>query len=201
MLTWMAVALSADLQHAMSMPCCLDGNDLAIWRGASGQAFVWGDRCPHRGMRLSQGFVRGEKLSCIYHGWQYGSDGGCVSIPAHPDLVPPKSICAKTYQCVEANGLIWTTLIETTDAPPPVHLSTPVRTLHVDSAIGDVAAYFGSPDATLIHLDNPRLITLALHPVNGTSTAIHALTGDPDGRKEVSRWLEIQRANVERAAA
>jgi hypothetical protein len=80
-------------------------------------------------------------------------------------------------------------------------LSTPVRTLHVDSAIGDVAAYFGSPDATLIHLDNPRLITLALHPVNGTSTAIHALTGDPDGRKEVSRWLEIQRANVERAAA
>ena len=41
-------------------------------------------------MRLSHGFVRSEKLACIFHGWQYDGAGSCVGIPAHPDLAPPK---------------------------------------------------------------------------------------------------------------
>jgi phenylpropionate dioxygenase-like ring-hydroxylating dioxygenase large terminal subunit len=182
------------------MPCRLEGNDLAIWRGASGQPHVWGDRCPHRGMRLSQGFVRGEALSCVYHGWQYGSDGGCVSIPAHPKLVPPKSICAKTYQCSEAEGLIWATLTETTDALPPLQSQTPVRTLYVDKSVAAVAHHFGSPGATLINVNNPLSATLALQCVDDGCTAVHALTSDMQDRKDVSRWLEMQRADIERAA-
>ena len=198
-LTWVAIALSADLQRGMAMPCRLEGNDLAIWRSTSGQAYVWGDRCPHRGMRLSQGFVRGEALSCIYHGWQYGTDGGCVAIPAHPNLVPPKSICATTYQCAELDGLIWTTLTETNDAPPPVQSQSPVRTLHIDKAVSNVANHFGSPGATLIDVDGPRPVTLALQPVDDASTAVHALTSDVRDRKDVSCWLEMQRTDIERA--
>ena len=45
---------------------------------------VWEDRCPHRGMRLSMGFVRSDRIACLYHGWQYGTDGHCLYIPAHP---------------------------------------------------------------------------------------------------------------------
>jgi nitrite reductase/ring-hydroxylating ferredoxin subunit len=185
----------------MAMPCSLEGNDLAIWRSASGQANVWGDRCPHRGMRLSQGFVRGEALSCIYHGWQYGSDGGCVSIPAHPNVVPPKSICATTFQCAEADGLIWTTLAETIDVLPSAQSKIPVRTLHINKPVNTVSNHFGSPDVALINLDGPRPVTLALQPVNDASTAIHALTSNMQDRKHVSRWLEMQRADIERAAA
>ena len=199
--TWAAVALSDDLPLGMAMPCRLEGRDLAVWRSASGQAFVWGDRCPHRGMRLSQGFVRGEALSCIYHGWRYGHDGGCVYIPAHPDLVPPKSICATTYKCGEADGLIWAALEETTETIPPVPTGIPVRSMQVDAAISQVALHFGAPGETLITLQNQHPVTIALQPVDDTCTAMHISTTERHHRKAVSRWLEQQRAEIESAAA
>jgi len=152
-------------------------------------------------MRLSQGFVRGDVLSCIYHGWQYGTDGGCVAIPAHPNLVPPKSICATTYQCAESDGLIWTTLTETPNALPAVQLQIPVRTLHINRDANTVAKHFGSSRATLLHLDSPCPIELALQAVDDASTAVHALTSNVQDRKDVSRWLELQRADIEGVAA
>ena len=202
LLTWFAVALNEDVKHGMAIPCSLAGSDLVIWRSALGKVSVWADRCPHRGMRLSQGFVRGETLSCIYHGWQYGSEGGCVSIPAHPNLLPPKSICATTYQCAEANGVIWTTLTKTTKALPLLReKQIPVRTIHVDGAMNIVANHFGSPGETVIKLNSPYTIQIALQPISDTWTALHALTSNLKDRKGVSGWLEMQRADLERSQA
>ena len=82
-MAWTAVCIAADLPAKVVMPSVCDGTDIAVWRSASGQLAAWADRCPHRGMRLSHGFVRGEALNCIYHGWTYGADGGCTRIPAH----------------------------------------------------------------------------------------------------------------------
>ena len=62
------------------------GPEVAIWRDGSGAVHVWQDRCPHRGMRLSFGFVRGDELSCLYHGWRYGADG---AVPLHPRASRP----------------------------------------------------------------------------------------------------------------
>lgn len=107
---WIPVALSPDLPEAGVMRAVIDGTqplDLVVWRSRSGQVSAFDNRCPHRGMRLSFGFVRGERLSCIYHGWQYGEDGGCRHIPAHPDMTPPASICANTYACRDHDGVIW----------------------------------------------------------------------------------------------
>ena len=183
------------------MPCTLDGTDLALWRSAAGDVHVWGDRCPHRGMRLSQGFVRGEALSCIYHGWQYGRDGSCVSIPAHPDLVPPKTICATTFQCAESDGLIWATLKGITDAPPSVPHGSAVRSLHIEASLSAVAHHFGTSGNPVISLDDPSPATLALHPVSRDSTAVHAVAGQDADRASVANWLEAQRAVIELAVA
>ena len=90
--SWTPVALSADIPPATVAPGLFGDHDLALWRSASGRIAAWFDRCPHRGMRLSHGFVRGEALSCIYHGWSYGASGGCRHIPAHPNLEPPEAI-------------------------------------------------------------------------------------------------------------
>lgn len=43
---------------------------------------VFHDVCPHRFARLSDGRVVGSNIECPYHGWQFGSDGGCAFIPA-----------------------------------------------------------------------------------------------------------------------
>lgn len=107
---WIPVALSVDLPEAGVMRAviaCAQPLDLVVWRSRSGQVSAFDNRCPHRGMRLSFGFVRGERLSCIYHGWQYGEDGGCRHIPAHPDMTPPTSICANTYACQDHDGVVW----------------------------------------------------------------------------------------------
>jgi phenylpropionate dioxygenase-like ring-hydroxylating dioxygenase large terminal subunit len=87
--TWTATGLAHDLPKSVVMAGRFQDTELAIWRSATGKLSAWVDRCPHRGMRLSHGFVRGETLSCIYHGWVYGTDGGCKHIPAHPALTPP----------------------------------------------------------------------------------------------------------------
>lgn len=107
---WIPVALSVDLPEAGVMRAVIDGTqllDLVVWRSRSGQVSAFDNRCPHRGMRLSFGFVRGERLSCIYHGWQYGEDGACRHIPAHPEMTPPTSICANIYACRDHDGVVW----------------------------------------------------------------------------------------------
>ncbi len=183
------------------MPGCVNGSELAIWRSVSGQVHAWGDRCPHRGMRLSHGFVRGEALSCIYHGWQYDADGACAYIPAHPNLDPPKSICAKTYRCKEADGVIWVSMTDTDDEPVTVPASAPVRSLQIEASMARVAAHFGDPGATLVQVGDTPSIVLLLQNTRENVCTVHALTHSQEDRLDVSRWLEAQRIQIEEVEA
>lgn len=134
---WTGVALDHQIQPASSNPVVLNGQALAVWRGEDGPVRVWEDRCPHRGMRLSFGFVRGNTLRCIYHGWAYGTDGQCTEIPAHPALAPPKTICANSYPAETRYGIVWTTLGDGASGPPdlgPVEGWEGVRSLFVEAS-------------------------------------------------------------------
>jgi phenylpropionate dioxygenase-like ring-hydroxylating dioxygenase large terminal subunit len=200
-LGWIAVGLSADLLPSMAMPGRVLGTDLAIWRAASGQLHIWGDRCPHRGMRLSHGFVRGETLSCIYHGWQYAADGGCSHIPAHPALIPPKSICATTYACAEQDGVIWVTLQPVLQLPPSFPGQIAIRSMAVHTSAATVAAHFDSGDTSVLQVGPANSITLLLQPVDADRCMIHALSDRTADRKAVSRWLDGQRQGLEMVPA
>lgn len=114
---WVPIAVSADIQDGTVIPARLPTGPIAVWRSASGQLFANGDRCPHRGMRLSHGFVRGETLSCIYHGWRFGTDGACQKIPAHPAVAPPKTINCGPLPVSEAYGVVWGASVEPVSAP------------------------------------------------------------------------------------
>lgn len=132
---WVPVALSADLPNSGVMRALIDGKqplDLVVWRSTSGQVSAFDNRCPHRGMRLSFGFVRGERLSCIYHGWQYGEDGTCRHIPAHPDMTPPTSICANSYLCQDHDGVVWVSREEEDALDLPVFAGQHLRSLSVE---------------------------------------------------------------------
>jgi nitrite reductase/ring-hydroxylating ferredoxin subunit len=107
---WHAVSGISDLPEGGARAVTLLGEDIAIWRGENGSAQAWRNQCPHRGMRLSFGQVRGDRLSCRYHGWQYDEAGQCKFMPAHRSMTPPATICVPSYGCREANGLIWVKL-------------------------------------------------------------------------------------------
>ena len=91
---WIPIALQKDVPPETTRAVILSGEERVVWRAADGAVQIWEDRCPHRGMRLSLGFVRGNALNCLYHGWEYSAAGPCVRIPAHPDLAVPPTIRA-----------------------------------------------------------------------------------------------------------
>ncbi|MFT3691095.1 Rieske 2Fe-2S domain-containing protein [Paenirhodobacter sp.] len=178
---WTPLALSRDLPPGTVAPAHMAGQDLALWRSASGRLSVWSDRCPHRGMRLSQGFVRGEALSCIYHGWRYAEGGQCIRIPAHPDLTPPAAIRVPTFAGVEQDGVIWGAE-GTPDTPPPAFAGfTGFRSLQVAAEL-PACQRLTLAGVDLIVLAQPGGMVHVLAPIGA---------GDPD---RLSAALEIERS-------
>ncbi|WP_227269723.1 Rieske 2Fe-2S domain-containing protein [Roseobacter weihaiensis] len=198
---WIAVGLSVDVPAGTVVPRRVNDTDMAIWCSAAGKLHAWGDRCPHRGMRLSHGFVRGETLSCIYHGWQYGMDGTCSYIPAHPQLEPPKTICARSYACNEQDQMIWVALAPTQAKTPDAEGRRPVRSLEITLPVAKVAEGLGHPMSSLMVLGGVYDLAVALQPSTQHSCVLHAFAGADQERKQVSRHLEKMRAELESADA
>ena len=189
---WTPVALSRDVPAGVTRAVLLDGRELVIWRGDGG-AHVWEDRCSHRGMRLSLGFVRDNSLNCLYHGWQYGAASSCIRIPAHPDLTVPPTIKANAYEAAEAGGLIWVRLAGT-DALPPLPVDpTPVLSLAIEVEGLD------SP-SPVIPFEGAQL-HLRWHRVGLGRIMVHAVL---DGAADVARaaaLLRDMRNDMEQGAA
>lgn len=115
---WHPVAEAAQLDHTPVLAARLLGEDLVLWRDGE-RCHAWQDLCIHRGARLSGGRVAGGCLICPYHGWEYGADGRCVRIPAHPEQAPPAKARAKAYQVRERYGLLWACLGQPAHDIPP----------------------------------------------------------------------------------
>ena len=218
---WYPVAVADGLERATSTGTRLFGEEIVVWRDLEGDSHVWEDRCPHRGMRLSFGFVRGSQIACLYHGWHFDTEGQCRYIPAHPDLTPPQTIKVWRYQSAERFGLIWTTGRE--DAPPgplPADRAvTPVRSIHIDAAPATVLERLNSADvpaftgegATVATEIVPWLMSLktvgdellvGVQPLSDGETALHMAIAGADGyrgagQKHFSAWAEDFRRQVE----
>ena len=78
---WYVACQSSDLTDK---PLARDvlGVPLVLFRDGAGNAAALLDRCPHRNVPLSLGrVVRGGRLECAYHGWQFEGSGRCAHIP------------------------------------------------------------------------------------------------------------------------
>src|SRR5436853_2867738 len=84
---WQPVRLSRDLEIGQAVPIRVMSEDFTLYRGASGTPYLLDFRCAHRGTQLNTGWVEGEYLRCMFHGWMYDGHGQCVEQPAeHPDF-------------------------------------------------------------------------------------------------------------------
>jgi nitrite reductase/ring-hydroxylating ferredoxin subunit len=224
---WHPVGLSHSVEAASSAGTRLLDRELVVWRDNSGVAHVWEDRCPHRGMKLSFGFVRGDHIACLYHGWQYNSGGHCQYIPAHPALDVPKTIKVPVYPVHERNGMVWTTLSENPPAvPEDDEPAVPLRSLYLgcgfEAAIAALAACRLVPFATDIQADTTvsrvsdtlfaiscaqdRLL-VGVQAISNTRTALHlSISGSAEryqgaGQNHFNDWaLQVRHAVEMRAA-
>ena len=81
-------------------------NRVGLYRGDSGRAFLVGARCAHRRTVLHTGWVQGEEVRCIYHGWKFSGAGQCTEAPAEGAETAAK-IRIKAYPVREYCGLVF----------------------------------------------------------------------------------------------
>lgn len=85
----------------------------------AGKVRCFPDLCAHRGTALSLGSVEDDQLRCAYHGWIYGAEGVCTSIPARFGASIPRRARLHPFLVEERDGVIWVCLVEDPQFPIP----------------------------------------------------------------------------------
>ncbi len=86
------------------------GVPILLLRRADGALGAYLNVCRHRGARIVDGCGRAAKsLSCPYHGWTYGIDGGLVARPDEPAFATAERAThgLRPLPVVEQHGMIW----------------------------------------------------------------------------------------------
>ena len=83
------------------------GEPILLYRTEDGRPVALADRCVHRRFPLSEKPSRldGDRVVCGYHGFTYGTDGVCVSVPAQRRI--PRTARLATYPVVEQDSFVW----------------------------------------------------------------------------------------------
>jgi len=210
---WIPVALSADIEAGTSAGTLVNGEERVVWRDDKGAIHVWEDRCPHRGMRMSFGFVRGDHIACLYHGWRYDAGGQCRYIPAHPDLEVPQTIKVPTFAATERAGIVWMApeAADAADLSTLPETAEPVRSLFLDlpaeTAIAAVASTLpegytvgATTEATVTLYGNSTTVLIAVQPRDAERSALHmTVTGDISmaTRRSLALWAADLRNRLE----
>jgi phenylpropionate dioxygenase-like ring-hydroxylating dioxygenase large terminal subunit len=78
--------------------------ELVLFRQADGTLAALSNRCPHRQAQLSCGKVRGDKIHCPYHGWNYDADGN-----GYTPKNSVKKLHTLSFKVQEYLGIVWVT--------------------------------------------------------------------------------------------
>jgi 5,5'-dehydrodivanillate O-demethylase oxygenase subunit len=114
---WQPVCRSADLAKGHAVPIRIMSEDFTLYRGESGQPYMVASRCAHRGAQLSTGWVEGDCIRCMYHGWKYEGSGRCVEQPGEEEGFAAK-IKIRSCPAQEYLGLVFVYFGE--GDPPPL---------------------------------------------------------------------------------
>ena len=112
---WQPIHRAENLGPGEAKPIEIMGERFTLYRGETGTPHVVGFRCPHRGTQLSTGWVEGDCIRCVYHGWLFDGAGQCTEQPAEDKSFAQK-IRIPSYPAREYLGLIFAYLGE--GAPP-----------------------------------------------------------------------------------
>ena len=92
------VARLADVRPGEMLYVNIDGLPIAL-ANVDGTIHAFGDSCRHEGGSLSSGVLRGDIVTCPWHGWAY-------SVRTGKTLVPPVGLRVPTYPVVIDGDMI-----------------------------------------------------------------------------------------------
>ena len=120
---WVAVFRGQDIAAGEAKPLRIMSEDFAIYRGDGGEVHIVDAHCPHRFALMHLGWVEGDAIRCVYHGWKFDCAGQCVEQPAEEEgfarKVKIRSVPAREYV-----GLVYAYFGE---GEPPAFPPYPVR--------------------------------------------------------------------------
>ncbi len=94
------------------------GEDLILYRDASGTLGLIEPGCPHRKASMAYGIPEKDGLRCCYHGWLFNEKGECVDQPSEPEGSRFKDkVKMLAYPVQELGGVVFAYL---GPAPAPV---------------------------------------------------------------------------------
>ena len=80
---WRDVGGLDDIPRQGARVVATSGGDIAVFRTVDDAVFALMDHCPHKGGKLSQGIVHGNRVTCPLHNWVIGLADGQAQEPDH----------------------------------------------------------------------------------------------------------------------
>jgi phenylpropionate dioxygenase-like ring-hydroxylating dioxygenase large terminal subunit len=107
---WFVVDMAAELGAGDVKALRHWGQEWVLFRTEEGVPVMMGAFCPHLGAHLGHGgCVKGEKIRCPFHAWEFDQEGACVAIP-YAEKIPAQAAKAGALLVLpvrEVNGLIF----------------------------------------------------------------------------------------------
>ena len=117
---WHPIHRAEELRAGQAKPIEIMSERFTLYRGKTGMPHVVDFRCPHRGTQLSAGWIEGDSIRCMYHGWLFNQSGQCTDQPAEEKSFAGK-IRIRSYPTREYLGLIFAYFGEGAAPPFPVY--------------------------------------------------------------------------------
>ncbi len=120
---WVAVYRSQDIVNGEAKPLRIMSEDFTIYRGEGGAVHIVDTHCPHRFALMHLGWVEGDNIRCVYHGWKFDCVGQCIEQPAE-DPGFARKVKIRSVPAREHVGLVYAYFGE---GEPPAFPPFPVR--------------------------------------------------------------------------
>ena len=118
---WYVVLESREVRKGKLVGVTRMGEKMVFWRDTGGKIGCAVDRCPHRGVALSAGKLRGDCIQCPFHGFEFDITGRCTLIPANGRSAEvPRVFKARSYPVRELHGFIYLWWGEPQEEYPPL---------------------------------------------------------------------------------
>lgn len=118
---WYVAARSDQLKPGEVIKRVIMETDIVLFRGEGGKVGALVDKCPHKHLPLSLGKVKGNNLTCRYHGWAFDETGTLKDIPCKGETEKLMACQVSRYPSIEQDDWIWvwTDLESQPDTSPP----------------------------------------------------------------------------------
>lgn len=102
---WYFLAVSADIAAGRLVTKHFAGEDMVLYRTASGKLNAVHAYCPHMGAHFGfGGTVEGENLRCPFHGFEFNTEGTCVRTGYNTK--PPAKCTLPHYPVLERDDMV-----------------------------------------------------------------------------------------------